>query len=722
MINRIRKRDGRYVKFNKDKISISIKKAFNATNIDITENKLDRLVDKVIFEINKNYELNHRIPAVEEIQDIVEKTLMSSNFHEVAKKYIIYRNERFKIRDKNNRLMQTYKKFSEEDNNHFLSAQAEIIKYGLEGIGEFYKLFVLNNNHLKAHESGDIFIHNIEFLKLSFDSVNIDLNKLFEKGFYIGPTFIRPPQKIESFAALAARIIQVSQNELFGTQSFGSFDTFMARGIETSFKRLFLDNLSRATSFLNLPYDFKAILQDLERNKNIFPKLAKKDIDKYLIKYIDQNLIDKIYILTEKDIMNETEKAIEAFFYSLNTFESRESFKLPLSCISYGTDQSEEGRLITKTILRQTQMGLGKSKIPSLPIQIFKVKKGVNLNPEDKNYDLLKLAVETSAQFLYPNFSFQDTKYNFNRSNKYINETNYLGINRISNSNTTYGVGNLFTTTINIPRIALKFKNKKDFFMELIKIVTLSCESLLERYEMLTNISYKHYNFLAGQNIILPKSENDNTTLKIRDGNISVGFFGISEALKILNGYHHGENEDSLKDAKLIFETINNVIDRYKKNYQLNFVLSAIEDKNLINNFYEIDDKEFNLKNKNIFKYSNSFFLPKEFIIDNKSMIDLMSNFFKYTKGGHILHLNLSSLDFNTRRKEILNLIKYLSKKEVGLVSFNFPLYYDPFCGYLGNKEDKCKKCNRYINDDFPLYRIRRINNTIELVKEEKNQ
>lgn len=722
MINRIRKRDGRYVKFNKDKISISIKKAFNATNIDITENKLDKLVDKVIFEINKNYELNHRIPAVEEIQDIVEKTLMSSNFHEVAKKYIIYRNERFKIRDKNNRLMQTYKKFSEEDNNHFLSAQAEIIKYGLEGIGEFYKLFVLNNNHLKAHESGDIFIHNIEFLKLSFDSVNIDLNKLFEKGFYIGPTFIRPPQKIESFAALAARIIQVSQNELFGTQSFGSFDTFMARGIETSFKRLFLDNLSRATSFLNLPYDFKAILQDLEKNKNIFPKLAKKDIDKYLIKYIDQNLIDKIYILTEKDIMNETEKAIEAFFYSLNTFESRESFKLPLSCISYGTDQSEEGRLITKTILRQTQMGLGKSKIPSLPIQIFKVKKGVNLNPEDKNYDLLKLAVETSAQFLYPNFSFQDTKYNFNRSNKYINETNYLGINRISNSNTTYGVGNLFTTTINIPRIALKFKNKKDFFMELIKIVTLTCESLLERYEMLTNISYKHYNFLAGQNIILPKSENDNTTLKIRDGNISVGFFGISEALKILNGYHHGENEDSLKDAKLIFETINNVIDRYKKNYQLNFVLSAIEDKNLINNFYEIDDKEFNLKNKNIFKYSNSFFLPKEFIIDNKNMIDLMSNFFKYTKGGHILHLNLSSLDFNTRRKEILNLIKYLSKKEVGLVSFNFPLYYDPFCGYLGNKEDKCKKCNRYINDDFPLYRIRRINNTIELVKEEKNQ
>lgn len=722
MINRIRKRDGRYVKFNKDKISISIKKAFNATNIDITENKLDRLVDKVIFEINKNYELNHRIPAVEEIQDIVEKTLMSSNFHEVAKKYIIYRNERFKIRDKNNRLMQTYKKFSEEDNNYFLSAQAEIIKYGLEGIGEFYKLFVLNNNHLKAHESGDIFIHNIEFLKLSFDSVNIDLNKLFEKGFYIGPTFIRPPQKIESFAALAARIIQVSQNELFGTQSFGSFDTFMARGIETSFKRLFLDNLSRATSFLNLPYDFKAILQDLERNKNIFPKLAKKDIDKYLIKYIDQNLIDKIYILTEKDIMNETEKAIEAFFYSLNTFESRESFKLPLSCISYGTDQSEEGRLITKTILRQTQMGLGKSKIPSLPIQIFKVKKGVNLNPEDKNYDLLKLAVETSAQFLYPNFSFQDTKYNFNRSNKYINETNYLGINRISNSNTTYGVGNLFTTTINIPRIALKFKNKKDFFMELIKIVTLTCESLLERYEMLTNISYKHYNFLAGQNIILPKSENDNTTLKIRDGNISVGFFGISEALKILNGYHHGENEDSLKDAKLIFETINNVIDRYKKNYQLNFVLSAIEDKNLINNFYEIDDKEFNLKNKNIFKYSNSFFLPKEFIIDNKSMIDLMSNFFKYTKGGHILHLNLSSLDFNTRRKEILNLIKYLSKKEVGLVSFNFPLYYDPFCGYLGNKEDKCKKCNRYINDDFPLYRIRRINNTIELIKEEKRQ
>lgn len=722
MINRIRKRDGRYVKFNKDKISISIKKAFNATNIDITENKLDKLVDKVIFEINKNYELNHRIPAVEEIQDIVEKTLMSSNFHEVAKKYIIYRNERFKIRDKNNRLMQTYKKFSEEDNNHFLSAQAEIIKYGLEGIGEFYKLFVLNNNHLKAHESGDIFIHNIEFLKLSFDSVNINLNKLFEKGFYIGPTFIRPPQKIESFAALAARIIQVSQNELFGTQSFGSFDTFMARGIETSFKRLFLDNLSRATSFLNLPYDFKAILQDLERNKNIFPKLAKKDIDKYLIKYIDQNLIDKIYILTEKDIMNETEKAIEAFFYSLNTFESRESFKLPLSCISYGTDQSEEGRLITKTILRQTQMGLGKSKIPSLPIQIFKVKKGVNLNPEDKNYDLLKLAVETSAQFLYPNFSFQDTKYNFNRSNKYINETNYLGINRISNSNTTYGVGNLFTTTINIPRIALKFKNKKDFFMELIKIVTLTCESLLERYEMLTNISYKHYNFLAGQNIILPKSENDNTTLKIRDGNISVGFFGISEALKILNGYHHGENEDSLKDAKLIFETINNVIDRYKKNYQLNFVLSAIEDKNLINNFYEIDDKEFNLKNKNIFKYSNSFFLPKEFIIDNKNMIDLMSNFFKYTKGGHILHLNLSSLDFNTRRKEILNLIKYLSKKEVGLVSFNFPLYYDPFCGYLGNKEDKCKKCNRYINDDFPLYRIRRINNTIELVKEEKNQ
>ncbi|MFA7589606.1 MAG: anaerobic ribonucleoside-triphosphate reductase, partial [Acholeplasmataceae bacterium] len=500
MNHKIRKRDGRLVAFDPEKIKDAIKKAIGATNGSFAP--LDLIVEDVIKRIDEKYKAIN--PTVENIQDIVEATLIKHQLADAAKAYILYRQERSRIRDKQTRLMQTFHDitFSKSDDSDLKRENANInsdtpmgamLKYGSEGAKEFNKMFVLNPKHAKAHEQGDIHIHDLDFLTMTMTCCQIDLDKLFTGGFQTGHGSVREPQDIRTYAALACIAIQSNQNDQHGGQSIAKFDYDLAVGVKKTYKKRFRDNLIRSTDFYDLDLDIRSILASIESEHGVYPKLYDDQINSYLKLYLPKQLADKMLEFAKKHATNETIRdtyqAMESLIHNLNTMHSRAGAQVPFSSINYGTDTSHEGRLIIEQTLNATIAGMGENETPIFPIQIFKVKEGINFNPGEPNYDLFQKAIATSAKRLFPNFSFIDTPFNksYYRPDDPTSEIAYMGCRTrvIANvydptSEVVTGRGNLSFTSINLPKLALLNSNEEDFFKALDLQIEIVTEQLLE--------------------------------------------------------------------------------------------------------------------------------------------------------------------------------------------------------------------------------------------------
>ena len=432
-IRKIIKRDGRTVDFNVDKIADAIYKAaqvLGGKDRDMAK-YLARQVEVYLIEICHN-----EVPTVEQIQDTVEKVLIENGHARTAKEYILYRAERTRVRDMNTRLMKTYEDltFKEAKDNDTKRENANIdgdtamgtmLKYGSEGAKQFYEMFVLKPEHAQAHRDGDIHIHDMDFLTLTTTCCQIDIEKLFRGGFSTGHGFLREPNDIQSYAALACIAIQSNQNDQHGGQSIPDFDYGMAGGVRKTYRKLYWTNMGK---MLNLLFDIedgvektKSIGAEIMEKHDVFPVLADdngyKEIEKaFLREVIDEKFIDKLQKKATKyaneEIKRATYQAMEAFVHNLNTMHSRAGAQIPFSSINYGTDTSPEGRMIIENILLATEAGLGNGETAIFPIHIFKLKEGVNYNPEDPNYDMFKLACRVSAKRLFPNFSFIDAPFN----------------------------------------------------------------------------------------------------------------------------------------------------------------------------------------------------------------------------------------------------------------------------------------------------------------------
>lgn len=424
MINKIKKRDGRIVRFNQEKINDAIMKAFLA--VGKSAKMADEITSYVVNILDSKYK--NQIPSVEDIQDEVERALVFFKEVEVAKAYILYREERSKVRDRNTRLMKTFQDiaFSKSTESDLKRENANIngdtpmgamLKYGSEGAKEFNKIFVLNPKHAKAHEEGLIHIHDLDFLTLTMTCCQIDIGKLFKGGFQTGHGALREPQDIKTYAALACIAIQSNQNDQHGGQSIPKFDYDMAEGVAKTYVRSFRANLDKVFRLNHIDLDAVKLIADIKEKHQIRPQLYRRDIDAYIKEVVGDipNLQAYLDFVTEeatKETIRDTYQAMESLIHNLNTMHSRAGAQVPFSSINYGTDTSPEGRLIVEQILKATQRGLGEGETPIFPIQIFKVKKGVNYNEGDPNYDLFKLAMETSAKRLFPNFSFLDAPFN----------------------------------------------------------------------------------------------------------------------------------------------------------------------------------------------------------------------------------------------------------------------------------------------------------------------
>lgn len=757
MINLVKKRDGRVIPFNEDRITRAIFLA--ASNVAEKEHKSpdyklsEELTQEVIKKLNTKF--MNDIPGVEDVQNAVVKVLIERGHAKTSEEYIVYRTERSRIRNSKTRLMKAIEEITFADANdadikrenaniNGNTAMGTMLQYGSTVSKEFCKTHILNPEHSFAHDNGDIHIHDMDFLNMgTLTCCQIDLNKLFKGGFSTGHGFLREPNDIISYSALAAIAIQSNQNDQHGGQSIPFFDYGLAEGVYKTFKKFYISNISKALRLFKGIED-NGVIKDIvyKSEEETGMKVGIKREEKYLSTEreklqsefdITEELAKSIQAFALEESIKETDKrtyqAMEAFIHNLNTMHSRAGAQVPFSSINYGTDTSEEGRMVIKNILLSLERGLGNGETPIFPIQIFKVKEGVSLNPEDPNYDLFKLACKVSAKRLFPNFSFLDAPFNakYYKEGHPETEATYMGcrtrvVGNVCGDEIVSGRGNLSFTTINLPRLGIKHgmvnnkeANIEEFFNELDEKIDLVTKQLLERMEVQGNKRMKNFPFLMGQGVWQGSDElgpEDKLSEVIKQGTLTIGFIGLAECLLALIGKHHGESEEAQELGLKIVSHMRERMEEASEKYNLNFSLIATPAEGLSGRFTRIDKKAYGeikgITDKEY--YTNSFHVPVYHKISAFEKIRLEAPYHEFTNAGHITYIELDG-NPSDNLEAFETIIKAMKEQGIGYGSVNHPVDRDPICGFSGVIESNiCPACGRDEEDsDIKFERIRRI-------------
>ena len=746
MIERIIKRDGREVPFEIDKISTAIYKAAEAIG-GHNRGVAEELAKQVEDYIEKEEKIS--TPTVEHIQDVVERTLIESGHSRTAKEYILYRADRTRHREMNTRLMKIYEDLTfkaakdndikrENANIDGDTAMGTMLKYGSEGAKQFYEMYILDPAHAKAHREGDIHIHDLDFLTLTTTCCQIDLDKLFTGGFSTGHGFLREPNDIASYSALACIAIQSNQNDQHGGQSIPNFDYAMAKGVIKTYQRIYRQNMARAIEIMEDAEDASALSKEImaaatEKSAGAIPKL--EDGEAYMEAEL-QILTDKFGAESAEKIQKcafkhagaETDRAtyqaMEAFVHNLNTMHSRAGAQIPFSSINYGMDTTPEGRMVIRNVLLATEAGLGNGETPIFPIHIFKVKEGVNYNPGEPNYDLFKLACRVSAKRLFPNFSFIDAPYNlqYYKPGHPETEVAYMGCRTRVMANSydptreiVNGRGNLSFTSVNLPRIAILSNHNIDFFFEqLDRKIDLVIDQLLDRFELQAQKKARNYPFLMQQGIWLDSDNlkpDDEVREVLKHGTLTMGFIGLAETLKALTGYHHGESKEAQNLGLEIVGYMRQRMDQATKKHGMNFSLIATPAEGLSGRFVRMDAEKFGkipgVTDREY--YTNSFHIPVYYDISAWDKIKLEAPYHALTNGGHISYVELDG-DPTENLDAFEQVVRCMKESGIGYGSINHPVDRDPVCGYTGIIGDTCPLCGRSEHDGHENFeRIRRI-------------
>ena len=604
-----------------------------------------------------------------------------------------------------------------------------MLQFGSTVTKEFAKSYLMKKKYAEAHDNGDIHIHDMDFIPMGTTTCcQIDLNKLFKDGFSTGHGFLREPNDIMSYSALAAIAVQSNQNDQHGGQSIPAFDYYMAPGVIKTFKKQFKQEL---VDFFDYTDAIKLVN---------FDKFA-KEIDKmtsiegsidnlYSFCKESEQLIRAVKFAYDKALVKTnriTYQAMEAFIHNLNTMHSRAGAQVPFSSVNFGTDITPEGRMVIKNFLLATDAGLGDGETPIFPISIFKVKEGINYNPEDPNYDLFKLACRVSAKRLFPNFSFIDSPFNlqYYKEGDYNTEVCYMGCRTRVLGNTvdldkeiTPGRGNLSFTSINLPRLGIKhgiIKNEetdlKGFYEELEEKMDLVKDQLLERFEIQCNKRVYNFPFLLGQGVWIDSEKlkpTDKPRRVLKHGTLSIGFIGLAECLKALVGKHHGEDEDAYKLGLEIITFMRKKCDEYSEKYHLNFSLLATPAEGLSGRFVNIDkaiygkikgvtDKEY---------YTNSFHVPVYYNISVTNKIKKEAPFHALTNAGHITYIELDG-DAASNVEAFEKVVRIMKEAGIGYGAINHPVDRDPVCGYVGVIGDVCPRCGRHDHEAVSVEKLR---------------
>ncbi len=738
------KRSGQRVGFNGTKIAIAIKKGFDSVYDNYDEKNVNKVYEKVLKNIEKNYQ-DRKTIGIEEIQDIIETELKKFD-EDVYKSFSEYRERRAASRDafvvkQQHKFVKAIEslglKSAKEENAKRENANVDgdgpmgtMLHFGSTVSKEFGKAYLMDAKYARAHDDGTIHIHDLDFLAMGTTTCNqIDLEKLFRHGFSTGHGYLRTPNDIMSYTALAAICIQANQNDQHGGQSIPLFDYYMAPGVLKTFKKQFKQMLY---DYLDLDgflgeINFDDLVEIINKFETI--ELDAKEIFK---DYITSDRLEEIFTKSYDKALAKTDRityqAMEAFIHNLNTMHSRAGAQVPFSSVNFGTDTSPEGRMVIKNFLLATDAGLGNGETPIFPISIFKLKEGVSYNVGDPNYDLFKLACKVSAKRLFPNFSFIDSSFNkpYYKADDPKTEVGYMGCRTRVMANfcdpekeITPGRGNLSFTSINLPRIGIKHgialgerdkADMKGFYEELDEVLDLCKGQLLQRFDIQCSKGVHNFKFLLGAHVWLDseKLEPGQKLRKVlKHGTLSIGFIGLAECLKALIGEHHGESEKAQKLGLEIIGHMRKKCDEYTQEMKLNFTCLATPAEGLSGRFVGIDRSIYG-KLKGITDreyYTNSFHVPVYYKTTIQHKLEVEGKYHSLTNAGHISYIEIDG-DTANNVEAFEKIIRIMHDNDIGYGAVNHPVDRDPVCGYVGVINDVCPRCGRRDFEGVPVETI----------------
>ena len=737
------KRSGQRVSFNDAKIALAVKKGFDSVYEEYDEKNVYKVKEKVLDQIRKEYK-DRKTIGVEDVSDVIEEVLKKLKYNEVYDSFKNYRERRDASREafvvkQQHKFVKAIEslglKSAGEENAKRENANVDgdgpmgtMLHFGSTVSREFAKAYLMDTKYSRAHDEGAIHIHDLDFWAMGTTTcMQIDLNKLFKNGFSTGHGYLRTPNSIGSYSALAAIAIQANQNEQHGGQSIPAFDYYMAPGVLKTFKKEFKQAIYNYLEFEG----FKELI-NFNKVTDIIDKLDSIEIDLELFDEFTskstrlKEIFESAYENAMKRTDRATYQAMEAFIHNLNTMHSRAGAQVPFSSINFGTDTSPEGRMVIKNYLLATESGLGHGETPIFPISIFKVKEGINYFKEDKNYDLFRLACRVSAKRLFPNFSFIDAPYNkkYYVEGDYNTEVGYMGcrtrvLANVCGPSVTPGRGNLSFTSINLPRLGIKHgialgeRDKADmkaFYKELDETMDLVKGQLLQRFECQCSKSRANFKFLLGSGVWLNSEKMDSTTklrTVLKHGTLSIGFIGLAETLKALIGEHHGESEKAQKLGLEIIGHMRKKCDEYTEEDNLNFTCLATPAEGLSGRFVAIDRSIYG-KIKGVTDrdyYTNSFHVPVYYKTSVQHKLEVEGKYHSLTNAGHISYIELDG-DTVNNVDAFETVVRIMHDTGVGYGAINHPVDRDPVCGYVGVIKDVCPGCGRHENEGIEMEKI----------------
>ena len=735
MIYQVIKRDGTDVPFEASKIEDAVYKA--AVACAIKDEAARSVAGDVCNKVTDHLELVRADKAdIESIQDLVESSLIELGYGSVAKAYILYRQKRTDARESRSHIMKTmfdltFRDAVESDNQRENanidadSSMGTMLKYGSEIAKEYYLKEIITPEFAKAHREGRIHIHDLDFFALTTTCTQIDLGKLFEKGFHTGHGYIRTPNSIGSYASLACIVIQANQSDQHGGQSIPAFDYYMTPGVAKTFRTTFLeygelegivtvDNRHEIEEAFNDRIAQGVTVLDRTTHLVVRSKVLAGDVSKEM-RFV------RVWLAALEKTRKATYQAMEALIHNLNTMNSRAGAQVPFSSINYGTGTSPEQRMVVRECLRALDAGLGNGETSIFPIHIYKVKDGVNAKPGDPNYDLFRMACRVSAKRLFPNFEFLDAPFNlqFYKEGDPDTEVATMGCRtrvmaNINGPSTTSGRGNLSFTSINLPRIAIESKGDlRKFYKTLDSRIDLVIRQLLHRFKIQCGKKVYNYPFLMGQGVWLDSDKlgpDDSVAEVLRHGTLSVGFIGLAETLKALTGKHHGESAESQKLGLQIIGHMRERMDEESRRTGLNFTLLATPAEGLSGRFLRIDQKKYGklpgVTDRDY--YTNSFHIPVYYPISAYKKIELEAPYHALTNAGHISYVELDG-DTSKNPEAFEAVIRCMKEAGVGYGSVNHPVDRDPVCGYTGVIDEVCPRCGRREGEAVPVEKLREL-------------
>lgn len=704
MIQTVVKRDGRVVGYNDEKIKAAIRKAMLQTEMGEDESLIHKITDRISMSGNERM-------TVEEIQDRVELELMKSPRKEVAKRYIAYRDQRNIARRAKTRDM--FLEIIEAKSNDITRENANMntdspagmmMKFASETTKPFVDDYLLSHEAREAVRNGYLHIHDKDYYPTkSLTCVQHPLDNILLHGFTAGHGESRPAKRIETASIIGCISLETAQNEMHGGQAIPAFDFYLAPFVRSSY----IEEVKQVEAFDGQDHSSLYDVEIHDYEKKPLEGLSGED-------RVKQHAINKT--------VGRVHQAMEAFIHNMNTIHSRGGNQVVFSSINYGTDTSAEGRCIIRELLNSTYEGVGNGATAIFPIQIWKKKRGVSYLPEDRNYDLYKLACKVTARRFFPNFVNLDAPFNhhekwdINDPKRYEYEVATMGCrtrvfeNRFGEK-TSIGRGNLSFSTINIVRIAIECMNILDkeerirrFFGKLDEVLDITARQLCDRYDFQKTALAKQFPLLMTR--LWRGSENlkpgDTIESVINQGTLGIGFIGLAECLVALTGKHHGEDADSQALGLRIVSHMRSRANEYSEKFQHNFSVLATPAEGLSGKFTKADRKTFGVIPGVTDKvyYTNSNHIPVYYHCSPRHKAEVEAPYHELTRGGHIFYVEIDG-DATHNPEAISDIVDLMDKYNIGYGSVNHNRNRCMHCGYEDAQEnlEECPKCGSHAID-----------------------